>query len=63
MSFRSKSVEFSEEVFTIWIDVYSHLDVAEVLTEVEICITVMNSQTIEQVDTNNEKNSEAPPSS
>jgi hypothetical protein len=35
-----------KEVYKDRIDVYSHLDVAEVLIEKEICNAVMNPQTI-----------------
>jgi hypothetical protein len=36
MSLQSKPVELSEEVYEDWIDMNSHLDVAEVPTEEKI---------------------------
>lgn len=43
-----------------WVDVDTHLEVAEVPTEEEICNAVLNSQTFEQADIDGveEENSE-----
>jgi len=55
-------VDLSDEVYGDWVDVDSHLDVAEIQTEEEICNAVLNPQTIERANTDDEEeNSEAPP--
>jgi len=60
-SLPQKPVDFSNEVYGDWTDVDSHLDVAEIQTEEKIFIAVMNSQTIEKVNTDDgEENSGAP---
>jgi hypothetical protein len=42
--------EFSIKVYGDWIDMDSHLDVAEVPTEEEICNAVMNPRTFKSSD-------------
>lgn len=60
-SLPEKPVDLSDEVYGDWVDVDSHLDVAEIQTEEEICNSVMNPQTIERANTDDEEeNSEAP---
>lgn len=60
--FAEKPVDLLDEVNGDWIDVnFAHLDVAEIQTEEVICNVVMNPQTIEQANTDDEdENSEAP---
>ena len=60
-SLPEKPIDLSDEVYGDWIDMDSHLDVAEIQTEEEICNAAMNHQTIEQANTDDEEeNSETP---
>jgi hypothetical protein len=51
---RLKPVKLSKEVYEYCIDVVLRLDVTEVPTKEEICNMVINPQTIEQADTDDE---------
>jgi len=60
-SLPEKPVDLSDEVYGDLVDVDSHLDVAEIQTEEEIFNVVVNPQTIEWANTDDEEeNSETP---